>query len=205
MDKLAADNCHNSIPSLGLLALALTIITYAFNRAGLIQPPVTSLGTVLLLGGGLQILAGVRTKPAGNATASATLLPLGLFWLSLIGFEIFPSLGFGKHPSPVAMVAYLSMWGFFAALLFLASFRQSRALQLVFSTLMICLMLLALGTLKENPVLMLCGSLSGIISGLAAGYTSMAQLYNRWTGRSILPLGNWQTAHDDKVDEPLAP
>ena len=205
MTNLAHSIRQNSIPSLGLMALALTIITYAFNQTGLIDPPVSSLGTVLLLGGGVQIVIGLRTYRPGNTTASATLLPLGLFWLSLIGFEVFPELGYGKHPSPVAMVAYLSMWGFFAALLFLGSFRQSHALQLVFASLMICLIFFALGTLKENRILLLCGGMSGIICGLAAGYTALAQLYNQWAGRSILPLGSWDSRLDDKIDESLVP
>ena len=205
MNKFASSLQHNSLPSLGLLALALTITTYAINQAGLIHPPATSLGTVLLFGGGLQILAGLRSPQSASSAASTTLLPLGLFWLSLIGFEVFPQLGVGNPPSPVAMVAYLSMWALFSALLFLSSFRQSRALQLVFAGLMFCLMFLALGTLKDNPLLLLGGSLAGILSGLAAGYTGLAQLYNRWSGRAVLPLGRWQSPLEEGVDESLAP
>jgi hypothetical protein len=132
-------------------------------------------------------------------------MPLGLFWLSLIGFEIFPELGFGRHPSPVAMVAYLSMWGFFAALLFLGSFRQNHALQLIYGALMICLLLLAMGNLKENPLLLLFGSLAGIICGLAAGCTALAQLYQQWFSRTQLPLDKWQSHLDEKTEETLAP
>ena len=205
MDNFAANLPQHKIPSLGLLALAMTVSSYAFSQIKLLQMPVTSLGTVLLIGGGLQILAGLHSHADGNAAARTTLVSLGLFWLSLIGFEIFPELGFGRHPSPVAMVAYLSMWGFFAALLFLGSFQQNHALQLVYGALMICLLLLAMGTLKENPLLLLFGSLAGIICGLAAGCTALAQLYRQWFRRTRLPLGNWPSHLEDKSDESLAP
>jgi len=176
----------NPLPSLGLLALALTLLTYSLGQTGLVVPPVGSLAAVLLLGGGLQLLAGLQTR---NCYAGAVLLPLGLFWLSLIGFEVLPALGLGRQPHPVTMVAYLSMWGFFAAILFLASFRQSRVLQLVFGALMVCLLLLALGQFRDNPVFLVSGGICGICSALAAGYTALAQLCKHGFGRAIPPLG----------------
>lgn len=205
MKNIATNLPQHRIPSLGLLALALTVSTYAFSQIKLFQTPVTSLGTVLLIGGGLQILSGLHSHTEGQGSARTTLVPLGLFWLSLIGFEIFPELGLGRHPSPVALVAYLSMWGFFAALLFLGSFRQNRALQLIYGALMICLLLQAMGTLKANPLLLLFGSLAGLICGLAAGCTALAQLYRQWFERTKLPPGNWQSRLDDKTDDFLAP
>lgn len=196
---------ENKIPSLGLLALALSISTYAFSQTGLTNTPATTLGTVLLLGGGMQIIAAVRSRQCGSQAATATMLPLGMFWLSLIGFEVFPQLGFGQTPSAVTMVAYLSMWGLFAAILFLGSFQQSRALQLVFAALMFCLIFLAMGKLRDNPVFLVVGGISGIISGLAAGYTGLAQLFNQWMGRSIFPIGIWQGHLETDIEKQLSP
>ncbi len=196
---------RNKIPSLGLLALAISISTYAFGQTGLATPPATTLGTVLLLGGGLQIMAGMRSRHCGSLSATATMLPLGLFWLSLIAFEVFPTLGFGQTPGAVTMVAYLSMWGLFAAILFLGSFQQSRALQLVFAALMFCLLFLAMGKLRGNPVFLIIGGISGVVCGLAAGYTGLAQLFNQWMGRSILPIGHWQGPLDSDGEKQLSP
>lgn len=183
---------QNRISSLGLLALAISISTYAVNQTGYMATSAASLGIILLVGGGLQIMSALRSRQTGSLSATATLLPLGLFWLSLIAFEVFPQLGLGQTPSPVTIVAYLSMWGLFAAILFLGSFQQSRALQLVFSALMFCLLFLAMGKLRSNPVFLVVGGVSGIICGLAAGYTGLAQLFNQWMGRSIFPIGQWQ-------------
>jgi succinate-acetate transporter protein len=195
----------NKIPSIGLLALALSISTYAFSQTGYYSTPASTLGTVLLICGGIQIIAGMRSRQYGSLSATATMLPLGMFWLSLIGFEVFPRLGLGQTPGAVTMVAYLSMWGLFAAILFLGSFQQSRALQLVFSTLMFCLLFLAMGKLRNNPVFLVIGGVSGIICGLAAGYTGLAQLFNQWLGRSVLPIGQWQNHLDGEGKEQFMP
>ena len=193
------------LPSLGLLALSVTLITYAVGQSGPIKPPPTSLGTVLLLGGILQIYSSLCARQAGQHSATTiALLPLGLFWLSLVGLEIFPALGFGELPNPAAMVAYLSMWGFYASLLFLNSFRQNHALQTLFGGLMICLLLLALGNLRQNPVFLISGGISGLVAGLAAGYTALAQLCNQGVGRTVLPLGQWQSSLEEE-EEQFAP
>lgn len=196
---------QNRIPSLGLLALALSISTYAFSQSGLYKTPAAILGTVLLLCGGIQIMTGMRSRQSDSMSATATLLPLGMFCLSLIGFEVFPQLGFGKTPGAITMVAYLSMWGLFAAILFLGSFQQSRALQLVFFSLMFCLLFLAMGKLRANPVFLLIGSISGITCGLVAGYTALAQLLNQWAGRAIFPIGQWQEPLDRDLNDQLLP
>ena len=103
------------------------------------------------------------------------------------------------------MVAYLSMWGLFSAILFLGSFQQSRALQLVFSALMFCLLFLAMGKLRDNHVFLVIGGISGIVCGLSAGYTGFAQLFNRWLGRSIFPIGQWRGQLDPKSEEQFTP
>lgn len=199
---LQSSSSSASIPSLGLLALALTLLTYSLGQSGLVTPPAGSLGTVLLLGGGLQLMAGLQTR---NPRAGAVFLPLGLFWLSLISFDVFPALGYGRHPLPVVMAAYLSMWGVFSALLFFASFRQSRALQLVFGALMSCLLLLALGKLTGNSIFLFSGGCAGVGSALAAGYTSLAQLCNQSSGRAVLPLGVWQNRFEQEREKPFVP
>lgn len=184
---------QNRIPSLGLLALAVCSATYAIAQTGFIATTASTLGIVLLIGGGLQIMSALRSRHTGSLAATATLLPLGLFWLSVIAFEVFPKLGLGQTPNAVTIVAYLSMWGLFAAILFLGSFQQSRALQLVFSSLMFCLLFIAMGKLRNNSVFLLIGGTSGVICGLASGYTSLAQLLNQWMGRPIFPIGQWQS------------
>ncbi|MCK5913150.1 MAG: hypothetical protein KAG12_04680, partial [Desulfuromusa sp.] len=89
---------QDKLPTIGLLALAVTLAIYVFSQIELCKPPVYLTGAILLGGGCIQLLSGIRSQQQGHAYAAATLLPLGIFWLSLISYEITPQLGMGRHP-----------------------------------------------------------------------------------------------------------
>lgn len=202
MNNLPTDQTSTcALPALGLLALVPTISLYPLSRLGLFHISPSLLGLILILGGATQVSAGLNARQKGNTCGSAALIPLGLFWLSLLGFYIFPSLGLSKPPSAAAMTAYLTMWGFFAAILYLGSFRQSRVIQLLFGSMMICLLSLGLAEIRDNIVFLYCAAVTGSICGLAAFYAGMAQALNSKMQRTIMPLGSWQgdVEYDEQV------
>lgn len=193
-----------ALPPLGLLALAPTISLYTLSRADLVPISPSLLGLILILGGATQVSSGLNARQKGNHCGSATLIPLGLFWLSLLGFYIFPTLGLGAPPSVIAMTSYLTLWGMFAAILYLGSFRQSLVIQLLFGAMMICLLSLGLAEIRDNRVFLYCSAFAGLASGLAALYAGAAQLLNRRMQRIIMPLGNWQGNLDADYDEQVS-
>jgi succinate-acetate transporter protein len=83
------------------------------------------------------------------------------------------------------------MWGLFTLGLFIGTFRLSIALQIVFGTLVILFFMLAaghafgLGEKFEHST-----GFEGILCGLAACYTGLAQVLNEVYGRKVLPLGS---------------
>lgn len=192
---------HKRIPSYGLLAMAVCISAYALNLSGLLEISAATLGVLFPVCGCLQIMAGLHAGQSGNQSAAAVMLPLGMFCLSLTGFEVFPRLGIGHSPEAATLGAYLTMWALFAAILFLGSFQQCRVLQAVFANLLFCLLFLALGILSENPAFLLTGGICGIICGVSASYTAVAQLLNRCCGRAVFPTG--QVNRD--IEDQLAP
>ncbi|PLX95172.1 MAG: hypothetical protein C0619_01640 [Desulfuromonas sp.] len=198
MQKLpsAPQNVSCALPALGLLALTPTIILYTLNQAQLLQISPSLLGLVLILGGATQFSAGLNARQQGNNSGSATLIPLGLFWLSLLGLQIFPDLHLGSSPSPAAITAYLSMWGLFAAILYLGSFRQSRMVQILFGTLMACLLSLGMAEIRGNIVFFYTAAAAGSTCGVTAFYIGVAQLLNSYMKRRIIPLGSWQAKLD---------
>lgn len=193
-----------ALPPLGLLALAPTIGLYTLVRADIIHISPSLLGLVLMLGGATQISAGLNARQRGNHNGSAALIPLGFFWISLLGFYVFPTLGLGHSPSPVAMTSYMTMWGLFAAILYLGSFRQSKVIQILFGSLMICMLSLGLAEIRGNSVFLYCAAISGSISGLTALYAGFAQVLNRRMQRTIMPLGGWQGNLDNDYDEQVS-
>jgi len=193
-----------ALPPLGLLALAPTIVFYTLCRADILNISPSLLGLILILGGATQVSAGLNARQKGNHPGSATLIPLGLFWLSLLGFYVFPALGLGTRPSAVAMTSYLTMWGMFAAILYLGSFRQSRVIQVLFSTLMVCLLSLGMAEIRDNTVFFYCSAIAGTGCGLTALYAGVAQVLNQRMQRTIMPLGGWQGSLDGDYDEQVS-
>lgn len=193
-----------ALPPLGLLALAPTICLYTLSRAELVHINPSLLGLILILGGATQVSSGLNARQNSNHCGSATLIPLGLFWLSLLGFYIFPTLGLGDQPSAVAMTSYLTLWGIFAAILYLGSFRQSRVIQVLFGSMMICLLSLGLAEIRDNQVFFYCAAITGSLSGLSALYAALAQVLNQRLQRTIMPLGNWQANLDGEYDEQVS-
>lgn len=180
---------QDNLPTTGLLALAVTLTIYILNLIEPCKPPVHITGIILLGGGCIQLLAGIRSQQQGQAYAAATLLPLGIFWLSLISFEISPQLGIGRHPNSITMFSFMSLWGLFVAILFLASFRQNTAIQTLYGSMMFFFLALAMDHLRDDQVFLFLGCSVGMFASLVAIYMVIAQAYNRIRGREVLPLG----------------
>ncbi|PLX89020.1 MAG: hypothetical protein C0618_02565 [Desulfuromonas sp.] len=202
---------HQNLPSqprtscalspLGLIPLAPTISLYTLSRADLIHISPSLLGLILILGGATQVSAGLTARRLGNSCGAATLIPIGLFWLSLLGFYIFPELGLGKGPSAVAMTSYLTMWGIFAAIFYLGSFSQSRIIQLLFGSMMVCFLSLGLAEIRDNVVFLYSAAFCGTTCGLTALYAGLAQILNERLHRTVMPLGSWHGDLDDDYEQ----
>jgi succinate-acetate transporter protein len=82
------------------------------------------------------------------------------------------------------------MWGVFTAVMFIGTLRLNRALQIVFATLTILFFLLALGDLTAASAgFKHATGYEGILCGVSAIYTGLAQVLNELSGKIVLPLG----------------
>ena len=86
------------------------------------------------------------------------------------------------------MVAYLVMWGIFTGVMFFATLKINRALQFIFGSLTVLFFLLAIGDGTGNTTITKIAGFEGIICGLSAVYTGLAQVLNEVYGRTILPI-----------------
>ncbi len=185
-------------PSLGLLALAATLGFYMFSQLDGYRPPILLTGSILLAGGAVQLLTGISSRQQGRVEAAVTLLPLGIFWLSLISYQVFPALGLGRQPNALTMFSFLSLWGLFMAVRFLGSFRQSLAVQILYGTMMFSFLALAMDYLRTDQVFLIIGCTTGILASGVAGYMALAQFWRQLAGREILPLGGCSPEEDDR-------
>ena len=182
------DTTANPAP-LGLLGFGMTTVLLNLHNAGFFPLDAMILGMGIFYGGVGQIIVGIMEWKKNNTFGATAFTSYGLFWLTLVALIILPQTGFGKAPDAAAMTAYLTMWGLFTAVLFIGTLRLNRALQFVFGSLTILFFLLAIGDATGNHTIKTIAGWEGIICGLSAIYTGLAQVLNEVYGRTVAPLG----------------
>jgi len=182
------ENTANPAP-LGLLGFAMTTILLNIHNAGGFALGSTILAMGLTIGGISQVIAGVLEWKKNNTFGTTAFCSYGFFWISLVLVICLPKIGYATAPDKNEMSAYLALWGLFTIFMFIGTLRLNVALQLVFGSLTILFFLLAIGDFTESKNLKIIAGYEGILCGLLAFYTSMAQVLNEVYGKTVLPLG----------------
>lgn len=181
------DTTANPAP-LGLLAFGMTTVLLNLHNAGLFPLDTMILAMGIFYGGFAQVIAGIMEWKKNNTFGTTAFLSYGFFWLTLVGLLVMPVLGWGTAPEVSAMVAYLVMWGIFTGVMFFATLKLNRALQVVFATLTILFFMLAIADATGSTLVKQVAGYVGIICGLSAVYTGLAQVLNEVYRRTILPI-----------------
>jgi succinate-acetate transporter protein len=189
IDSLSLKDTTANPAPLGLLGFGMTTVLLNIHNAGYYEMNTMILAMGIFYGGIAQIFAGLMEWKKNNTFGATAFTSYGLFWLSLVGLILLPSLGLGQAASKPAMVAYFFMWGLFTFVMFLGTLRLNRALQLVFLSLTVLFFLLALGDYTGNASIGTLAGYEGIICGLSAIYTALAQVINEVYKKVIVPLG----------------
>lgn len=187
-DTRIKDTSANPAP-LGLVGFGLTTILLNIHNAGLYPNNSMILGMGIFVGGIAQIIAGILESKKNNTFGLTAFTAYGSFWLSLVAIWTLPALGLAEKSDEMAMGFYLAIWGLFTFGMFIGTFRLSRALQVVFGTLVALFGLLAIGDFTHIAAYKVIGGYVGILCGFSAFYTAIAQVLNEVYGRTVLPLG----------------
>ncbi|PTQ96915.1 hypothetical protein C8P68_104409 [Mucilaginibacter yixingensis] len=185
---IAKDGIANPAP-LGLCAFGMTTVLLNLANAGFI--PLTSmiLAMGIFYGGLAQVIAGIIEAKKNNTFGLTAFTSYGFFWLTLVALLVMPKLGWAEAPSGSTMPAFLAVWGVFTLLMFFGTLKLNRALQFVFASLTILFFLLVIGDATENPSVKHLAGYEGIICGLSAIYTGIANVLNEVYGRTVMPVG----------------
>ena len=175
---------------LGLLGFGMTTVLLNLHNANLLPLSIAIVAMGIALGGLAQIIAGIRELCQGNTFAGTAFTAYGLFWWSLVLIWVNPFSGAGiEAASKVAMGYYLLLWGLFTAFMYVGTLKHNRATQVVFGSLTILFILLALGDFTGNHTITIIAGFEGIFCGLSAIYSAMGQIINEEYGKKIVPLG----------------
>jgi len=189
MDKLA-----NPAP-LGLAGFALTTFILSLYNAKML--PAGGAGVVVPIafayGGIAQMVAGVWEMKAGNTFGYTAFFTYGAFWVSytllltLLGAGLI-SIGSGNAAGG-AVGIFLAMFGVFTFYMWIATFRLNWALFTVFLLLWITFFVLAAGSFGNSAATTQAGGILGLLTAIAAFYTSAAIVINETFGKTTVPLG----------------
>jgi uncharacterized protein len=178
--------------ALGLVGFGLTTVLLSLVNAGVLPPGGEGVVIPLALtyGGLIQIIAGIFEFKVGNTFGMTAFLSYGAFWWWFAIMLLMNHAGMIdlKSAGPTVGVALL-LWGVLTLYLWVATFRLSRLLFLVFLTLWVTFFLLGLGAALGQPGLSRLGGWLGLVCGSLAVYGSFAITANSAFGRSVLPLG----------------
>ena len=181
------DTTANPAP-LGLMGFGMTTVLLNLHNAGFFKLGTMILAMGIFYGGIAQIIAGLMEWKKNNTFGTTAFTSYGLFWLSLVWLIVAPKIGLGDVNETSAMVAYLFMWGLFTAVMFIGTLKLNKALQFVFGTLALLFFLLAVGDYTDSTIIKQIAGYEGIICGLSAIYTGLAQVLNEVYGRIVAPI-----------------
>ncbi len=182
------DTTANPAP-LGLLGFGMTTVLLNLHNAGLFSLSAMILAMGIFYGGMAQIFAGWMEWKKGNTFGTTAFTSYGLFWLTLVGLILLPNIAGAGAAETGGMVAYLFMWGLFTFVMWIATLKHNKALQVVFFTLFILFWLLALGDATGSAAIKTFAGWEGIFCGLSAVYLALAQVLNETYGKTVLPIG----------------
>jgi len=118
----------------------------------------------IFVGGIMQIIAGIQEWTKNNTFGTTAFTAYVSFWVSLVAIWLIPrtSFGTGLKSDEVSMGWYLLMWGIFTAFMFIGTLKINRALQIVFVSLVILFLLLAIGDFMGIKTIKVIAGIEGI-------------------------------------------
>lgn len=175
---------------LGLCAFGMTTVLLNIHNAGFFEMNSMILAMGIFYGGLAQVIAGIMEAKKNNTFGFTAFTSYGFFWLSLVALLVMPKLGWAPAATAGGMIAYFAMWALFTFLLFIGTLRLNRGLQVVFASLTLLFLLLIAGEVTGNAGVKMLTGYEGILCGLSAIYTGMAQVLNETYGKVVLPIGS---------------
>jgi uncharacterized protein len=189
-DKVLAkieDTTSNPAP-LGLLGFGMTTVLLNIHNTGYYALGAMVLAMGIFYGGMAQIFAGWMEWKKGNTFGTVAFSSYGLFWLTLVGLLLLQKWNLWDATSKGFMGWYFIAWGLFTFCMFFGTLKLNVALQVVFGTLTVLFVLLAIRDWADSTLVGKIAGWEGIVCGLSAIYAGVAQVLNEVYGKVILPI-----------------
>ncbi|OBT85933.1 hypothetical protein VE02_04810 [Pseudogymnoascus sp. 03VT05] len=190
---------------LGLSAFAMTsfVLSLINVQAKNVTEPNIVVGLAFGYGGLIQLLAGMWEMAIGNTFGATALSSYGGFWMSFAivftpgGFDIKASYdGGGANDFANAFGFFLIGWFIFTTLMLLCTLRSTVAFFLVFLTVDLAFLMLAIGYLnaeggKPNANCIKAGGYFGLMTAFMAWYNAFAGIADSSNSFFVVPVAHF--------------
>ncbi len=181
------NNKQANMGPLGLLGFGLTTILLNLHNVGLLDSTIVIVAMGIAMGGTAQIIAGIISFKQGKTFAGTAFTSYGLFWLSLVMIWLMGP-KYGMEADLPSMGFYLLLWGIYTAFMALGTKSHPTISKIVFWSLALLFVLLAIGDFADSEVITIIAGGVGIFTGLSAFYEAVGQIVNEEFGKTILPM-----------------
>lgn len=171
---------------LGLLGFGMTTVLLNLANAGIIELSIVIIAMGIALGGLAQIVAGILAYKQGNTFGGTAFTAYGFFWLSFVLIKTgLPNI---NQADTVSLGFYLLLWAVFTGFMFIATLKHNTISKLVFGSLTLLFLLLAIGDFTKIDLITKIAGYVGILCGLFAMYDALGQIVNNELDKQIFPL-----------------
>jgi len=183
-NETPAGNGYANPAPLGLMGFGTTTVLLNLHNAGFFPVNIVILAMGICYGGLAQVIAGVIEYKKGNGFGGLAFTSYGFFWLSLVIILV------AGGANPLAMGAYLAIWGLFTLYMFACTLKQSVTNRVIFGSLVVLFALLAASKFvgEGGELIGRIAGYEGLFCGLSAIYGAAALTVNEAYGRKVLPL-----------------
>jgi succinate-acetate transporter protein len=175
---------------LGLAGFGLTTCVLSAINAGILPHEASPVVVPLAFayGGVAQLIAGVLEFRTGNTFGMVAFTSYGLFWWWFALLQWTVGAGWLKAPPAAAGGTVRLLWGVFTFLMWIVTFRTSKAVFSIFLLLWITFFLLAAGDFGAGTGKL--GGYVGLLTGIDALLVAFLEVLNATAGRTVVPLGD---------------
>ncbi|MDR2339796.1 MAG: acetate uptake transporter [Deltaproteobacteria bacterium] len=173
---------------LGLVTFGLSTILLSLSNAGLVVAGSPIMAQGLFVGGLAQMLAGIMEFVKGNTFGCVVFTSFGGFWMAVTAITFLPVLGWAEAATPSIMGSFMFIWAIYVFLLLIGIFKGGRVLSLIVTTLLIVLVLLAIGSWTGSAIVNKIAGYLGLICGGSALYLGCAITLEETNQKKVLPF-----------------
>ena len=186
---ITKDMTANPAP-MGLLGFGMTTILLNIHNAWFFELNSMIMGMWLFVWGFMQVIAGIQEWKKNNTFWATAFTAYWFFWIALVMIWLLPKTSMlVTKADELSMWFFLSIWWLFTLFMFIWTFKINRALQVVFGSLTLLFMLLAIGDFTGITLIKTIAWYEGIFCWLSAIYACAAQILNETYDRVVLPMG----------------